>query len=98
MLTTPLEVTVKRRLLRKLLAASVLAATLIFMTLTESPTEARSCPYYNDCVNFYYVCRDGCLGDTTCITYCQEEYTQCQCTNCNLCRRDPSDPRLKFPM
>jgi hypothetical protein len=75
---------------RKLLIGSVLTAALLFTALTERPTEAYSCPYYNFCVDTYKDCMASCNGDPTCEYLCKDDYTWCQCTNCNLCPRDPS--------
>jgi hypothetical protein len=81
------------RLARRLLILSVLTAMLIAVIYAGRPAEARYCPYYDDCVNFYYACRDSCLGNQTCISGCQQDYIQCQCTNCNLCPGGGGDPR-----
>jgi len=77
---------------RRFLILSVLTAMLLGAVLTGNRAECRSCPYYDLCVSNYYACRDSCNGNQSCINSCVQDYIQCQCTNCNLCPRDPYDP------
>lgn len=78
--------------IRGLLFASILSVLFLSGGMsTATPSPARTCPYYDWCVENYNYCEADCNGGRLCIKVCQNEYSQCQCYNCGLCPVDGGD-------
>jgi hypothetical protein len=78
---------------RNLIIACVLTMPLLSAVLMGHPAKARTCPYYDFCVSLYYDCAAQCNGNKVCVKSCQQDYSQCQCTNCGLCPLSPPPAR-----